>query len=120
VPPRLAEEAAGEDTAIVERTKVLKKELGRKQRAAISQLIGARAGELFDLAGFRHSALAVGHRAGLLWCGDLAVAFGQLDVGKGGKAISDSPAALELTAWSVSDEHLRLRELLGIGLRGGR
>jgi hypothetical protein len=72
-----------------------------------------------DIAGFRHAAAAIGHRAGLLWCGDLAVALAQLDVGKGGKAISDSTAALELAAWSVSDEHARLREVLGVGLRGG-
>ncbi len=118
VPPRLAEEAAGEDATIADRTKVLKKELGRKQRTAIAQLVGARGGELVDLAAFRHQALAVGHRAGLLWSGDLAVTLALLDVGKGGKAIADSPAALEITGWSVSDEHHRLRQLLGVGLPG--
>jgi tetratricopeptide (TPR) repeat protein len=120
VPPRLAEEAAGEDASIVERAKLLKKELGRKQRAAVAQIVQARGAELVDLAGFRRHALGVTNRAGLLWCGDLAVTLAQLDVGKGGKAISDSPAALEITAWSVSDQHLRLRQLLGIGLGGSR
>ncbi|MBA2543532.1 MAG: hypothetical protein H0V17_28075, partial [Deltaproteobacteria bacterium] len=119
VPPRLAEEAAGEDASIVERSKLLKKEFGRKQRAAITQLVQQRGGELVDLAMFRKNALAIGHRAGLLWCGDLAVVLAQLDVGKGGKAISDSPSALEVTAWSVSEANLRLRELLGVGLKGG-
>jgi hypothetical protein len=73
---------------------------------------------LIELAAFRHQALAVGYRAGLLWSGDLAVALALLDVGKGGKAIADSPAALEITGWSVSDEHHRLRQLLGVGLPG--
>jgi hypothetical protein len=43
----------------------------------------------------------------------------QLDVGKGGKAITDSPLALDLTAWSVSAEHARIRQMLGISI-GGR
>jgi hypothetical protein len=55
-----------------------------------------------------------------LWAGDLAIAHALLDVGKGGKALSDSPAALELTAWSVSDDHGRLRDRLGVALKGGR
>ena len=55
---------------------------------------------------FRAAALAIGQRAGLLWCGDLAVALALLDVGKGGRALADSPAALELVAWSVSEEHI--------------
>src|SRR2546430_2862244 len=57
--------------------------------------------------------LAAGHRAGLLWAGDLAVALSQLDVGEGGRALTDSAPALELVAWSVSDEYLKLREKLG-------
>ena len=47
------------------------------------------------LGGYRRRsgarALAVGHRAGLLWAGDLAVALAVLDVGKGGRQLTDSP-----------------------------
>jgi hypothetical protein len=50
----------------------------------------------------------------------LAVALSILDVGKGGRALVDSPAALELVAFSVSDDHLRLREKLGLSLKGSR
>jgi len=64
--------------------------------------------------------LAIGDRAGLLWAGDLAVAHAQLDVGRSGKALTDSKTALELTAWSVSDDHLKLRERVGMALKGGR
>jgi tetratricopeptide (TPR) repeat protein len=120
IPPRLADEIAGEDASIAARAKILKKELGRKQRAVVHQIAQQRPGELADVAGFRRNALAVGHRAGLLWSGDLAIALAQLDVGKGGKALTDSAPALELTAWSVSDEHARLRELLGVALKGMR
>jgi hypothetical protein len=62
----------------------------------------------------------VTNRAGLLWSSDLAVALSVLDVGKGGRAVADSPAALDLAAWSVSDHHLRLREKLGLALKGSR
>jgi hypothetical protein len=119
IPPVLAEAVAGEDATIAERIKILKKELNRKAKAAVQQL-AQKAHELVDIAGFRRAALAVGHRAGTLWAGDLSVALAQLDVGKGGRALSDSPAALELVAWSISEDHLRLRDHLGVALRGIR
>jgi tetratricopeptide (TPR) repeat protein len=120
VPPGIAEEVVGEDAVIAERTKVLKKELNRKQKAVLVQIVQQRAGELRNIQEFRRAALDVGSRAGLLWAGDLALALAQLDVGKGGKALTDSPSALELTAWSVSEEHVRLRDKLGVALKGVR
>jgi tetratricopeptide (TPR) repeat protein len=118
VPPRLAEEAGGEEISVGERARTIKSKLSRKAKSLVQQIVHHHGNALFDVAGFRRVALAVGHRAGLVWAGDLAVALAQLDVGKGGKALTDSPAALELTAWSVSDEHARLRERLGIAPRG--
>ena len=118
VPPGVAEEVVGEDASIAERTKIMKKELPRKAKAALVQIVQQRGAELVDIAGFRRAALDVGSRAGLLWAGDLAVALAQLDVGKGGKSLTDSPSALELTAWSVSEQHERLREKLGVALKG--
>jgi len=67
---------------------------------------------------FRAAALAVGQRAGLVWAGDLAVALSVLDVGRGGRALTDSPLALALVGWSVSEDHLKLREKLGVSLKG--
>jgi hypothetical protein len=64
--------------------------------------------------------MALRHRTGLLWASDLAVALQILDVGKGGRALTDSPAALDLVAWSVSNEHLSLREQLELSLKGTR
>ncbi|HEY0476812.1 MAG TPA: tetratricopeptide repeat protein [Kofleriaceae bacterium] len=120
IPPALRAEIAGEDASIIERAKILKKEMSRKAKATVQHLVQTRAGELADIESFRHNALAIGDRAGLLWAGDLAVAHAQLDVGRGGKALGDSRGALELTAWSVSEDHLKLRERLGVGLKGGR
>jgi tetratricopeptide (TPR) repeat protein len=120
IPRGIADEAVGEDASIAERAKVVKKTISRKAKAIVQQIVQQKTAELTDVAGFRAHALAVGHRAGLVWAGDLAVALAQLDVGKGGKSIGDSPAALELTGWSVSDEHARVREILGVGLRGAR
>jgi hypothetical protein len=94
--------------------------MSRKAKATVLALAQSRANELGGVEEFRQRALAVGDRAGLLWAGDLAVAHAQLDVGRGGRTLIDSRSALELTAWSVSEDHLALRERLGVGLKGGR
>jgi tetratricopeptide (TPR) repeat protein len=120
VPSALAADVESEQAAIAERAKLLKKELSRKARATVQQLAQNKASALADVEGLRRNAVAVDHRAGLLWCGDLAVALGQLDVGKGGRTLVDSAAALELVAWSVSDEHLKLRDKLAIALKASR
>jgi tetratricopeptide (TPR) repeat protein len=122
IPAVLQAEIAGEDAGIAERAKILKKEMSRKAKALVLQIVQNRAAELGNIELFRQSALAIGSRAGLVWAGDLAVAHAQLDVGRGGRALIDSRPALELTAWSVSEDHLKLRERLGIssGLKGGK
>ncbi|MGE0395913.1 MAG: tetratricopeptide repeat protein [Kofleriaceae bacterium] len=120
MPTVLAENIDGEESSIAERAKVLKKEMGRKQRNAISELVKTKADELASFEELRKTAIAIGNRAGLVWSGDLAVAHAQLDVGKGGRALSDSPAALDLTAWSVSEDHGWLRERLGVAIKGAR
>jgi tetratricopeptide (TPR) repeat protein len=118
LPPALAEQVAGDDTGIAERAKLLRKELSRRAKQVIQQLVQTRSASLGEVDGLRLSALAVGHRAGLAWAGDLAVALNVLDVGKGGRELTDSPLALDLVAWSVSEAHLELRAKLGIALRG--
>jgi cellulose synthase operon protein C len=119
VPAALAELVPDQDAAITERAKALKK-MSRKARNIIVQLAQQKPGELADVEGLRRTANAVGQRAGLVWCGDLAVALAVLDVGKGGRTLADSPTALELVAWSVSEDHMKLREKLGISLKGNR
>jgi hypothetical protein len=118
VPQGIVEEVQVEAASLAERTKILKKELSRKAKAALQQIVQQRSAELTDTQTFRRHALDVGSRAGLLWAGDLAIALAMLDVGRGGKALTDSPSALELAAWSVSEEHQRLRERLGVALKG--
>ncbi|HEX4452166.1 MAG TPA: hypothetical protein VH143_14920 [Kofleriaceae bacterium] len=119
VPPALIELAPDQDAAIAERAKVLRKQLSRKARATVQQ-IATKPNELFAVDEIRTAALAAGQRAGLLWSGDLAIALSVLDVGKGGRTLIDSPSALDLVAWSVSEEHLKLRAKLGIALPGIR
>jgi tetratricopeptide (TPR) repeat protein len=115
VPPTLAQNHGGDDNAIAERTKILKKELSRKAKQVVQQL-APKLGDLSDPEVQRRAAVGVGSRAGLVWSGDIGVALQVLDVGKGGRSLADSPAALELVAWSVSEAHLTLREKLGISL----
>ncbi len=118
--PRGLAEHTGEDATIAERAKILRKELSRKQKATVTDLVKAKGAELANVSALRRQVVGLGNRAGLLWAGDLAVAHAQLDVGKGGKALADSPAALDLTAWSIGEEHLKLRERIGVTLKGTR
>ncbi len=119
IPPPLEELVIGEETGIAERAKVLKKEYSRKAKAAVAQVIHGRGADLGEVDAFKRAAVGVGQRSGLLWGSDLGVALQILDVGKGGRAITDSPAALELAAWSVSNAHLTLRDKLQISLHQG-
>jgi hypothetical protein len=120
VPAALTARVEGEDAAIAERAKILKKEIPRKARGTVQQLAQSRGSALADVDALRRGAVAVDHRAGLLWCGDPAVALAQLDVGKGGRTLVDSMPALELVAWSVSEEHLKLRATLGVAIKVAR
>jgi tetratricopeptide (TPR) repeat protein len=120
LPPALAELFESDDAGIAERAKLLKKELGRRAKSAVAELARSKASQLADVDAFKRAALELGHRAGLLWCGDLAIALSVLDVGKGGRAITDRLPALELVAWSVSEQHSRLRDQLGVALKGAR
>lgn len=117
VPAALQEFTVGEDAAMNERARLMRKHLSRKDRAAIAQL-ATRGDSLVDFAGFRRAALGCAHRAGLLWSGDLAVALAALDAGKGGRSLSDNPAAVDLLVWSVSLPHAHLRDELGLSLAG--
>jgi tetratricopeptide (TPR) repeat protein len=117
VPPALAARIESEDAPVAERAKLLKKELSRKARGTVQQLAQHNAAGLAEVETLRRHAVTLDHRTGLSWCGDLAVALAQLDVGKGGRTLVDSAPALELVAWSVSDAHLRLRERLGVALK---
>ncbi len=119
VPAALAAVVTSDDAAIAERAKLVKKEISRKAKAIVQQLAQQRGDALSDVESLRRHALAAGHRAGLLWCGDLAVALAMLDVGKGGRELVDSPSALELVAWSVSEDFLKLRDKLGVSLKAG-
>lgn len=117
VPTYLQELVTGEDAALAERTRLMKKHLSRKDRTTVAQL-ALRGEALTDVDGFRRSALGAANRAGLLWCGDLSVALTAIDAGRGGRAVADSPAAIDLAVWSVSTHHVMMREELGIGLSG--
>jgi tetratricopeptide (TPR) repeat protein len=116
LPAAVAELVLNDETSVAERAKLIKKELSRKAKAAVIELARSKGNYLGAVDELKRAALSVGHRAGLAWCGDLGVALSVLDVGRGGRSITDSNMGLELTAWSISEEHLRLREKLGIRL----
>ena len=99
------------DSSIPALDRLIKKALPRRERKSLP-LIATKFGELADVAIFRQATLATLARAGLLVCGDVAAALDVLDVGRGARAITDQPGALELLAWAVSDHHLSLRQQL--------
>jgi tetratricopeptide (TPR) repeat protein len=141
VPSSLADRTRVYANAIAERAKLLRKALSRKSRAQIAEFASQRShelvaagvdidptqhsrvgsaahpGEAGTIAAARRAVFAFGCRAGLTWCGDLAVVLEILDIGKPGRFLSDWPAVLELVAWSVSEDHLRLRETLSVAPR---
>jgi tetratricopeptide (TPR) repeat protein len=115
-PEALASAAEGQTPAIaklVERARRLGKDLGWRQRRALSGMAG-RFAELCAPTTFWRAMLATGHRAGLLLAGELSAAFEILDVGPGGRSVADDPNALALVAWAVGENHLALRKRLGI------
>jgi tetratricopeptide (TPR) repeat protein len=115
LPVSLVEMIAGEEAQVTERAKALGKAIGRKEKKAIATSERARALDADHLATWRAHAINVANRTGLLATGDLAVALAMLDAGRGGRALADSPQALDLVAWSVGDGHLALRRELGFG-----
>jgi hypothetical protein len=92
--------------------------MARRDRKAIAAF-GPRLGEIRDPLGWRRAKISSAQRLGLLFAGDLAVALGAMDVGRGGRHISTDPAALELAAWSVSQAHLELRRARQLALPAG-
>ncbi|MBP9086180.1 MAG: hypothetical protein KBG15_08675, partial [Kofleriaceae bacterium] len=117
VPPGLAALVQAEEPVTVDRARAMRK-LSRKDRATVVAL-AARGSELTALLDYRNGVLALAHRAGLLWAGDIAVAFEWLDVGRGARAVADNAIAQDLLAWSVSVEHRQSRDELGLARGGG-
>ncbi len=120
VPAPLVEAVAADDAAVAERVRLLGKQLARKDKRALSGLVG-RLREINApdaVTRWRRAAQGAGYRAGLVFAGDLAVALAMLDVGRGGRALAETPAALDLCAWSVGDAHGALRRALGCALGG--
>src|SRR5262249_14134764 len=85
LPPALVEQVVNDENSVAERARVLRKELSRKAKAVLVQLSQTKPNALSDVDGLKRAALGVGHRAGLLWASDLAVALNVLDVGHGGR-----------------------------------
>ena len=117
VPPALAELVAGEEAQVTERIRVVGKHLARRDKKAI-QALGPRLAEIRDVAGWRRAMMASSQRAGLLFAGDVSVALGAMDVGRGGRHVATDPGALDLAAWSVSAAHLELRRQRQLALGG--
>lgn len=118
VPMDLVELVAGEEAAVAERIRLVAKHIARRDRKVIAAL-APRLGEIRDPLGWRRAKMASAQRVGLLFAGDLAVALGAMDVGRGGRHISTDPMALELAAWSVSRAHLELRRARQLALPAG-
>jgi tetratricopeptide (TPR) repeat protein len=118
VPPALLDLAGGDDAAIAERSRVVAKQMARRDRKAIAAL-APHLGQVAQPLAWRRATLASAQRAGLLFTGDLSVVLGAMDVGRGGRHIATDPAALALASWSVSAAHLELRRARQLALPAG-
>ncbi|MEZ4404667.1 MAG: hypothetical protein R3B06_31895 [Kofleriaceae bacterium] len=116
VPAAVAAAVAGDEAAIAERTRLVDKHIARRDKKAVAAL-APRLGELPDLTRWRAAMVASTQRAGLLWSGDLGVALGAIDVGRGGRHLD--PVALDLVRWSVSAVHAELRAARQLVAPGG-
>jgi hypothetical protein len=107
---------------VEERARALAKAMSRKDRKAL-ELEASRFGfETIDAAGFRSAVLGTADRIGLLFAGDVAVAARlvanlPLDskVTPPPRAIADSPRALALLRFALSEDYLRARVEMGQG-----
>ncbi|HXU80763.1 MAG TPA: hypothetical protein VN914_05160 [Polyangia bacterium] len=76
----------------------------------------AAEGQAVDVAAWAAGAQLTANRAGLLACGDLPTAVRAVTEDPGGRGLTVEEAAADLIRWSVSPEHLALREHLGLAL----
>jgi tetratricopeptide (TPR) repeat protein len=76
----------------------------------------AAEGQAIDVAAWAAGAQLTANRAGLLVCGDLLTAIAAVSVDPGGKGLTAEEAVQDLIRWSVSAEHLALREQLGLAV----
>jgi hypothetical protein len=76
----------------------------------------AAEGQAIDVAAWAAGAQLTANRAGLLVCGDLVSATRAVSEDPGGKGLTAEEAVADLIRWSVSSEHLALREHLGLAV----
>lgn len=114
VPNGLAAVVSADEAAVGERTRALGKALGRKEKRGIATWASSQRVDAPMLAGWRRATIGVANRFGLLAAGDPDAALAQLDVGRGGQAIEDSPLGQDLVRWTLSADHVALRAELGL------
>jgi tetratricopeptide (TPR) repeat protein len=76
----------------------------------------AAEGQGVDVAGWATGAQLTANRAGLVVCGDLMTATRAVGENPGGKGLTADEATADLIRWSVTPEHLALREQLGLAI----
>ncbi len=102
-----------EGEAQEERAKAIGKALSRRDKKNLA-LVSSRFNELVEPMEWAKAVMASSSRAGLLVAGDIDAAFEVLDVGRGGRSLAEDAWALDLLAWAVGDDHLALRDALGL------
>jgi tetratricopeptide (TPR) repeat protein len=122
---------AGSEDSAAEEAARLKKAMPYKMAKRIAELFQEHVDMDLDCSRWRSAVLETGHRAGLLLCGRLSAATTALlreESPDGGHNPDDAAALLrergrkpgpirELLRYFVSDEHFKLREILGIAVK---
>jgi tetratricopeptide (TPR) repeat protein len=84
---------------------------------AVVPLLGEQAAAT-DVAPWARAALLTANRAGLLACGDVVTAAHMAAADAAGQGLSPEEAVTDVVRWSVSPEHLAIREQLGLAVEG--
>jgi hypothetical protein len=113
-------EPPGEAGAVKAMLQVLQKTLPLHAHEPLMQVLPALMNDpaALDAAPWATGAQLTANRAGLVVCGDLLTATRLVGEDPGGKGLGTEEAVADLIRWSVSPEHLAIREQLGLAIEG--
>jgi hypothetical protein len=112
--------ANGDQSAVKQYLSVLQRTLppqALEPLMAVVPTLGDQAADT-DVAGWARAALLTANRAGLVTCGDVVTAANLVAAEAPAQGLTTDEAVTDLVRWSVSPQHLAIREQLGLTVGG--
>jgi tetratricopeptide (TPR) repeat protein len=110
--------ANGDQSAVKQYLSVLQRTLppqALEPLMAVVPTLGEQAAAT-DVAGWARAALLTANRAGLIACGDVVTAANLVAAEAPAQGLTSDEAVTDLVRWSVSPQHLAIREQLGLAV----